>query len=242
VNDQTELRYATHLYKRAVQEYAAHHALSADERYLYEAIEQRLSNENAASPWFITCFTELPDDLSQWRAYGGGEGGYAIGFRSSDLNTHGVRDRAFLVNVSYDPGAHERMASAVADATFKFYRSGLSQRPGQQSAWTTEFLTQWGEAITFLAPVIKHPGFYAEREWRMVRQLRHEEQRKLEFTQKASLLARHLPLTFCAENVDPPNLPIEAIYVGPTGYLYLISDGHSTRMPMSSPCPATGRI
>ena len=32
--------------------------------------------------WFVACFTEDGDDLSQWRGYGGGEGGYLIEFDS----------------------------------------------------------------------------------------------------------------------------------------------------------------
>lgn len=43
------------------------------------------SPSHAPSMYFVTCFSEEEDDLSQWRAYCGGENGYAIGFRAAGL-------------------------------------------------------------------------------------------------------------------------------------------------------------
>jgi hypothetical protein len=215
VNDQTELIYAIELFREAIEEYVAGGGLSSDDEYLYEMIKSRLSGDNAASEWFITCFSDSPDDLSQWRAYGGGEGGYAIGFRSKELGINGSRDQAYLVNVNYDLDTHRRIANAVAEATFTFYRQGLLQGRRHRDAWAGAFLLRWGEVITFLAPVVKHKAFQAEREWRVVRRLREGDAKKLVFTQKQSLMARHLPLTFDAEGAQPPRLPIDAVLVGP---------------------------
>ena len=38
------------------------------------------SRDFAGEGHFVTCFSEVEDDLSQWRGYGGGECGYALGF------------------------------------------------------------------------------------------------------------------------------------------------------------------
>lgn len=55
------------------------------------AVVLRVADEALASRdftnagYFVACFSEVEDDLSQWRGYGGGDCGYAIGFRS-----HGI--------------------------------------------------------------------------------------------------------------------------------------------------------
>jgi hypothetical protein len=41
------------------------------------------------SPVFVTCFSERGDDLSQWRAYSGSEGGYAIQFDAMKIRQAG---------------------------------------------------------------------------------------------------------------------------------------------------------
>ncbi len=40
-----------------------------------------LNRDFSAARHFVTCFSEVGDDLGQWRGYGGGECGYAIGFQ-----------------------------------------------------------------------------------------------------------------------------------------------------------------
>ena len=44
-------------------------------------LDEALSNPGVEiASVFVTCLSERRDDLSQWRAYSGGEGGYAIQF------------------------------------------------------------------------------------------------------------------------------------------------------------------
>jgi hypothetical protein len=47
-----------------------------------EALETR---DFTATGQFVACFSEAEDDLGQWRGYGGGECGYAIGFQSQGI-------------------------------------------------------------------------------------------------------------------------------------------------------------
>src|ERR1019366_10351896 len=41
--------------------------------------------------YFVTCFSEEPNSLNQWRAYGKGEGAFSIGFVGSQLHNNGLR-------------------------------------------------------------------------------------------------------------------------------------------------------
>jgi hypothetical protein len=77
VNDSTELRYGISLVRDALTLRCVASA-TTDERVFYNILSNNL--EIGAAPtneWFIGSLSEDGDDLSQWRAYGGGEGGYS---------------------------------------------------------------------------------------------------------------------------------------------------------------------
>src|SRR5207302_7163681 len=100
LNDESELRYAVRLLRQALHDRRAAATPTPDEEYLYDRIEAELSvDTTASSEWFVACFSQVDDDLSQWRAYGGGEGGYAIGLLSSALGEVGARDQSYLAPV-----------------------------------------------------------------------------------------------------------------------------------------------
>ena len=63
---------------------------------------------------FVTCFSEVEDDLGQWRGYGGGECGYAIGFSSSGLvEALKARPSTMLLPMCYDEGLHTHVVNDV---------------------------------------------------------------------------------------------------------------------------------
>jgi hypothetical protein len=70
--------------------------------------------------------------------------------------------------------------------------------------------------LDILACVIKHPKFSGEVERRITTLLQMGELKVLEFRQKRTLLARHLPLnlTLAVDGVRR-RLPITRVYVGP---------------------------
>ena len=56
-----------------------------------------------ASGRFVGCFSEVEDDLGQWRGYGGGECGYAIGFQAhAFFEALLARPDALLVPMNYE--------------------------------------------------------------------------------------------------------------------------------------------
>ncbi len=90
LNDASELRYATKLLREALT--ALRQTVGAGETalsFINGALNYFQENPEfpaqAVTPYFVTCFSEEKDDLSQWRAYAGGENGYAVGFRARDL-------------------------------------------------------------------------------------------------------------------------------------------------------------
>jgi hypothetical protein len=111
LNDSSEIRYASTLFKNALisalPKYSSNDdAKSFIETYLKLIDEEPEKPNHAPSPFFVTCFSAEPDDLNQWRSYCGGENGYAIGFAAARL--FGVPN-SVLVKVNYDKDLHERL-------------------------------------------------------------------------------------------------------------------------------------
>lgn len=89
-------------------------------------------------------------------------------------------------------------------------------RAANREEWISEFLPEWQAAMEQIGPMLKDPAFEKEAEFRCIRYLDPNESNLVEFRQKRTLLARHLPLAF-----PPPDrpsdrvLPISHVIVGP---------------------------
>jgi hypothetical protein len=180
------------------------------ERYSAASAEDPAVPSSAPSYWFVTCFSGNEDDLSQWRAYSGGENGYAIGFRASTLFGH---PNSLLVRVNYDGAQHRAVARDIAKTMFDFYRKGVERRGvGAAEQWASEFFPAFSLMVDNLAPMVKHSAFRSEGEYRIVHHLQDHEMARVKFKQKATLMSRHFPLTFAGS----PMLPISRVMIGPS--------------------------
>jgi hypothetical protein len=218
LNDAAELRHATRLIREWFQLYRQPR-LKPDTAFICDRAITELSVDRApTSEWFVACLSEEADDLSQWRAYGRGEGGYAIGFNVAELGYAVVPTGSQLVPVCYDSAVHHGIGGSVVKEIVRLFGEGLATRPGvNPEVWADAFLPEWQQRLSYLAPIIKHHKFAAEKEWRIVRELREEDFCNLKFRQRQSMLARHLPLALrFPETSTAPLLPISSVRVGPS--------------------------
>jgi hypothetical protein len=218
LNDATELIYAVEqLNQRVKAKMDASHNQAIDP--ILSRLAEALSDPSAeTSPVFVTCFSERRDDLSQWRAYSGGEGGYAIQFEPTELREAGflpmpdgtTQPQIMLVRVEYDPSNHATMFDDILVWTEKFFLGleGAKKAPTVE-AWADEFCLYWIERLSFLAPCIKNSSFQDEREWRLIYYLRPDDPTKMQFRQRQSMMSRHIPL-----RLKKP-LRITEVLVGP---------------------------
>ena len=205
--------------------------------------ERSNSEQQALSPHYVACFSSVPNSLSQWRAYCGGENGFAVGFSASEIMT-----KHLLCSVSYDRSRHAAVAHDVANATLEYFGRGLESRPGvDPEKWGASFLSAWDASITYLATVGKHPSFEEESEVRIVT-LGPVDATDLEFRQKESIMSRHYPLALSNRTQNGrAMLPIQEIMVGPSRYkgvskasvqALLQKHGYGTTITVSqSDCP-----
>lgn len=218
LNDTTELAYfVDQLLLRVKARMSAPHD---------PAIDPVLSRLNAAlsapgvetSPIFVTCFSERKDDLSQWRAYSGGEGGYAIEFDPMKLIIAGLLPtqdgktgaHSLLVRVEYNSTNQASILDEIVKLTEELFRnlSGAKKAP-TIDAWADEFCRSWVDTLAFYAPCIKNPAFEDEKERRLIYYLRPDDLKSMRFRQRQSMMSRHIPL-----RLNKP-LPITKVLVGP---------------------------
>jgi hypothetical protein len=126
LNDTSELRYGSKLFQEALANLRQDLKEDTASRLVDGALSYFKENPDfpaqAVAIHFVACFSEMRDDLSQWRAYGNGENGYAIGFRAGDL--WGCPNSA-LVRIDYDESLHRELARKAAEAMVDFALEGL---------------------------------------------------------------------------------------------------------------------
>jgi hypothetical protein len=114
----------------------------------------------------VASFTELGDQLSQWRGYCEIGKGYSIGFNGAKLIQQ-VRNQKeyFLMPCIYDEKLQQKMAKEIVDSNplkpaypvYEGYNYGVP------------FL-KWGffDAVQFLSAIMKSECFKEEKEWRLI--------------------------------------------------------------------------
>jgi hypothetical protein len=215
LNDASEFLYPIeNILSRARLKVAS--PVSPDVKYLLETIISGLSHPQiAVEGRFVTCFTEDGDDLSQWRSYGSGEGGYAIEFDSLYLRSMSHNQEMVLGKVEYETATQGSFLDEVLNQTIHFYLEGLRKhRAPTAEEWLAEFLTCWSRYIAMFGPLIKHPKFAAELEWRLTYHFQDEAIPRMRYLQRSSMMTKHVPLRLMMQD-GQPRLPLTGIVVGP---------------------------
>jgi hypothetical protein len=214
VNDTKEMHYAIEeLHKRVTSRLESNTEPNLSP--LLIELSKRLADPGVEiAPFFLACFSECKDDLSQWRAYGGGEGGYSITFDQVKLRASSPTANPMLLRVEYDPKNQKILLDDALQWGEKYFLSweGRKAAPSIEE-WTQDFVGYFLRSMTFFAICIKHPAFAAEKEWRLVFTLENDQQAKaMKFRPKPFMISRHVSLP-----LSKP-LPITGITIGPCRY------------------------
>jgi hypothetical protein len=107
----------------------------------------------------VASFSEDPDILSQWRAYGGASGGYALGFVAQHLRESARGQGLFLVKCKYTEAEQRESINHLIDRCMS-----------EESTNPDIALKCWyfPSRLARLAPVLKNSSFGEEREWRLI--------------------------------------------------------------------------
>jgi hypothetical protein len=218
LNDTTETKYATDLYKKAVAELIQERNEDQDaigflNKVLDYVKEEPDSPTHGTSKFFVTCFSGDEDELTQWDRYAK-PNGYAIGFYVRGLWREASSQ---IYRVTYDPQKQLAAAKKIATATLDFYREGLiGDRLDDPEEWGKLFFAAWDEWVYKLAPLAKDKKWQSENEFRLVHELKVSEFPNVRFAQKPKMMTRYLALDTPAWVKRRAHLlPIAKVWIGP---------------------------
>lgn len=152
VNDSQELGYGRQVVERVLSRHI-------DFRRAQE-LSHGVRNGLSKIEMFVASFSEEPDVLSQWRAYAADGLGYSLGLRSAEHLCIQEKPIAFLP-VLYEEEEQDALVEGILLPALK------SVDPKDERA-SYSLQKACSEAMQFVLPVLKNPGFVEEREWRLV--------------------------------------------------------------------------
>jgi hypothetical protein len=119
--------------------------------------------------YFVTCFCEKSDLLSQWRAYGAQAAGYSIGFSVEDLKTV-LPEYSELLRVVYEPAIQEELVRHSLKQFLAIAETCVESYPDHMRL--EDALTRWVNVVSNslgrLIARMKSDVFAEEHEWRAV--------------------------------------------------------------------------
>ncbi len=169
MNDLSELQYARGVVGDRLQRRAEMSDLSSLRKEFIKRATATFDPFKVGYSVFAACFCEAGNLLSQWRAYRGRGGGYAIGF--DFFHTLRLLSRPCVMRkVIYDEDEQRRIIDTNIDAFLTVLAKEESARPVDEVTNTflpelcRTFATVMGQCLF----AFKHPDFREEREWRLV--------------------------------------------------------------------------
>lgn len=162
--------------------------------------------------FFVGCFSEESDDLTQWTRYADDGRGVAIGFSKEKLCKLNDRFGLSFDKIIYNEKEQEQFVKEITKQMMdKFDRKSVMHV-------ATEFFQDY--TLQFLK--YKNPGFYSEKEWRVVHYSSPAHQKityhdkfqflKPEFRVSKNRIISYIPLSFSEIKQDI----IKEIHLGPS--------------------------
>lgn len=161
MNDRSELKLATALMSDELGRHAAARRGALARRL--DAVRDTLA-ALSDEPWiWALSWSERGNQLSQWRAYAGGVGGFSVGVPVAHLLRMAAWQRFALVPCVYRGDLQRRIASEVVAR----HVETLAAR-GREASGDAAAVRRFAGDLLFVGATMKHPGFEEEREWRLI--------------------------------------------------------------------------
>lgn len=166
---------------------------------------------------FVCSFSEEGDLLSQWRGYSRTGQGFSLGFSLDRLKVLVERARFSIKKVIYDRDEQISEIRKLLSDLAKRFADDVGNSVDKKRAWDEKakrLLSDVMLEFIKLAPLLKHPKFAEEKEWRIMAALKTKQgSRAIKFRAGTSMVVPYIevPLSLQSEN-----LIIDEINVGPT--------------------------
>lgn len=218
LNDSSEVQYARRLVVEMLTAYEAEAKLDVSRAILSRARET--FDLVAATDLYVLCFCEQGDLLSQWRGYGRGGDGYAIGIDAASLVAkRESMGEFFFGKVEYDSDRQRQLLALVIETLVSGVAPHVAAEPSATKAAALDECARLMRRVLWFALVtFKDPTFVSEQEWRVISILSHREsETRVKLRAAGNRLAPYLDLDFKQSKALPEGkIPIVEVRHGPT--------------------------
>lgn len=234
LNDASEMQYAGDQLRRAI--FNNKQKVSSDLQFLQDLLN---TIRNYLSLHIcVVSFSETKNELSQWRAYGGESGSFALGFKPKMLKDYSNKQKSAVFKLykcfygepekPEHPAKCEICEKFVSAALREFHQVAKTQKD------TTEMIRsiceKAGKKFLEIAPLIKHPDFKQEAEWRLVSGILDLETKPIHFREGKTCAVPYTEFSLIdevSENTAPANFRnCVQVLIGPP-------QAHSPRGPVN---------
>lgn len=221
LNDSTEFAYTLAL---LTKEFDLQLQKPLEKRFTLDPIRKALEDLRLI-PIYVACFSEKQDDLSQWRGYCPGGGGFSIGFDSNQLvKAARRRTPSFMAPCVYDFYRQSQLVEQLVD---RFIKQSMIEGVDAKKKVAWDFTAD----CVFLACFLKHPSFKDEQEWRIVLQAIAPTDPQLAFRTSRAVLVPYLRF-----ELTEPEAPLDIhLIVGPNAEMELALES-ATRLLAAKKC------
>lgn len=169
MNDMSELQYSRELVKKRLAAHLEIAELSEIQKEFIRRVGSSFDPFDFGHSVFSASFCEKGNLLSQWRAYRGRGGGYAIGFDFFHL-LRLLSKSCMLRKVIYDEKEQFDLINSVIKEFLDVLRAESKTREDKEvvESFLPKLCQTFRSVIIELMFCFKHPDFSEEREWRLV--------------------------------------------------------------------------
>lgn len=136
-------------------------------QYARELLDEPEAFRFALSRAYTVSLSSERDSLEQWRAYAPRSGGVALGFSSEHLGNVAADQGFLLAPCAYDEASHREIVRQIVVHHLAVWQNRMpldTHRQGISSHLVRDLIAD----LERFAPLLKHPSFSAEREWRLI--------------------------------------------------------------------------
>lgn len=174
LNDSDELIFAASIFKSELDH---QRGISKSPRFkalltsILARFESRISTEFSSK--FVTSFSLDPDDLSQWRGYGGDEGGFSLGLKPNLVSKILEKRKSTDIRYTFSPIIYgEKPLIRVIRQFLKLIKPCFLADGRAYADRTNLLIKIWTDevfrSLSILGPLAKNDHFRSENEWRIV--------------------------------------------------------------------------
>jgi hypothetical protein len=205
LNDSSEYSYGLDLITEVLRERSLA-ATCQDERHRFDDI---LGTMPTVKPMnvCVASLSEEGDLLSQWRAYGGSSGGFAVGLRAQVIRDVAHEQMFYLVKCIYTPAEQHKVVNDLIEE--------FRERMNASADWGVKEQGGGVASASRLALMLKNESFEQEREWRLMSMPKMFSE--LRFRQGMSMMVPFVNFALGSNR----NVYLDSITVGPAPHAEL---------------------